>query len=100
MDNPVFVNERDFPLVQDKEYYDENDKTPGTSRIDEASFMIRNATEATSTVRLRQGLKGDKTDALYRHLNVNGNPDLIDFNRFRLTKDPKKGVTIFEKVYL
>ena len=31
-----------------------------------------------------------------RHLNVTGNPDLIDLDRFRLTKDPKKGVTIFE----
>ena len=31
-----------------------------------------------------------------RHLNIRGNLDLINFNRFRLTKDPKKGVTIFE----
>ena len=27
---------------------------------------------------------------------MTGNPDLIDLDRFRLTKDPKKGVTIFE----
>ena len=33
---------------------------------------------------------------MYRHLNVTGNPDLIDLYRFRLTKDLKKGVTIFE----
>ena len=33
---------------------------------------------------------------MYRHLDVTGNPDLIDLDRFRLTKDPKKGVTIFE----
>ena len=25
-----------------------------------------------------------------------GNPNLIDLDRFRLTKDPKQGVTIFE----
>ena len=31
-----------------------------------------------------------------RHLNVTGNPNLIDLDRFRLTKDPKQGVTIFE----
>ena len=33
---------------------------------------------------------------MYRHLNLTGNPDLIDLNRFRVTKDLKKGVTIFE----
>ena len=27
---------------------------------------------------------------------MTGNPDLIEFDRFRLTKDSKKGVTIFE----
>ena len=48
------------------------------------------------TLRLRQKVKRDKLSALYRHLNVTGNPDLIDLDRFRLTKDPKKGVTIFE----
>ena len=34
--------------------------------------------------------------ALYRHLNITGNLDLIDLNRFKLTRDPKKGATIFE----
>ena len=29
-------------------------------------------------------------------MNVTGTPDLTDLDRFRLTKDPKKGVTIFE----
>ena len=33
---------------------------------------------------------------MHRHLNVTGNPNLIDLYRFRLTKDLKKGVTIFE----
>ena len=41
-------------------------------------------------------MKRDKISALYRQLNVTGNPDLIDLDSFRLTKDPKKGVTIFE----
>ena len=33
---------------------------------------------------------------MHRHLNIAGNPDLINLERFRLTTDPKKGVTVFE----
>ena len=58
--------------------------------------MEPDATEAASTLRLRQKVERDKLTALYRHLNERGNPDLIDLNRFRLTKDSKKGFTIFE----
>ena len=57
---------------------------------------MSDATEATSNLQLRQKVKQDKFSALYRHLNVTGNLDLIDLDQFRLTKDPKKGVTIFE----
>ena len=70
--------------------------TPNTSMMDDASFTVPDTTEATSTLSLRQRVKWDKINALYRHLNVTGNPDLIDLYRFRLTKDLKKGVTIFE----
>ena len=52
--------------------------------------------EETSTLWLRQKVKRDKLSALYRHLNVMGNTGLIDLDRFRLAKDPKKGFTIFE----
>ena len=82
-------------MVNQDEDYDDY-RTPDTSRIDEPSFMVPDTTEATSTLRLRQKVKRDKINALYRHLNVTGNPGLIDRDRFRLTKDPKKGVTIFE----
>ena len=41
-------------------------------------------------------MKRDKLTALYRHLKVTGNLDLIDLDWFRLTTDPKKGATIFE----
>ena len=44
----------------------------------------------------RQKVKRDKIKALYRHLNVTGDIDLIDLDQFRLTKEPKKEVTIFE----
>ena len=33
---------------------------------------------------------------MYRHLDIKGNRGLISVDRFRLTKDPKNGVTIFE----
>ena len=36
-------------------------------------------------------MKRDKLAALYRQLNVTGNLDLIDLDRFKLTRDPKKG---------
>ena len=94
MDNPRFVNEEEIPLVQDKDY--DNYGTPNTSWVDETSFTEPDTTEATSTLRLKQKVKRDKLGALYRHLNVTGNLDLINLDQFKLTTDPKKGATIFE----
>ena len=51
MDNPAFIDEEDIPMVQDEDY--DVYKTPDTSMIDETSFMEPDATEATSTLRLR-----------------------------------------------
>ena len=91
MDNIAFIDEEYIPMVhQDDEDYD-NYRTPDTSRI-ETSFIEPDTTELTSTLRLRQKVKRDKINAFYRHLDVPGNPDLIDLDRFRLTKDPKKGL--------
>ena len=97
MDNIAFVDEENILMIhqQDEEDYDDDYRTPDTSRIDETLFMVPSTTEPTSTLRLRAQLKRDKLIALYRHLNVMGNPDLIDLDRLRLTKDSKKGVTIF-----
>ena len=51
MDNPVFVDEEDIPMVhQDDDDYDDY-STPNTSRIDETSFTVPDTTEATSTLR-------------------------------------------------
>ena len=94
MDNPRFLDEETISLVQDEDYDDYN--TPNTSRIDETSFMEPTTTRATSTLRLTHKVKRDKLAALYRHLNVTGNIDLIDLNQFKLKADPKKGTTIFE----
>ena len=95
MNNPLFIDEEDIPMVhQDDDYDDYN--TPNTSRIDETSFTVPDTTEATSTLRLRQKVKRDKITALYIHLNVTGNLDLINLNPFKLTTDHKKGTTIFE----
>ena len=91
----MFVDEEAILMVhQDDDYDDYN--TPNTSRVDETSFIEPDATEATSTIWLRQKVKQDKITALYRHLNVTGNLDLINLDRFRLTTDYKKGTTIFE----
>ena len=57
MDNPVFVNEEDIPMVyQDEEDYDDY-RTPDTSRVGETSITVPDSTEATSTLCFRQKLK-------------------------------------------
>ena len=95
MDNPTFVEEEDIPMVhQDGDYDDYN--TSDTGKVDERSFTVLDTAEVTSTLRLRQKVKRDKLIALYRHLNVTGNLDLIDLDQFKLTTSPKKGVTVFE----
>ena len=63
MDNPRFVDEETFPLVQEKDYDDYN--TPDTNRVDETSFTDPDTTEATSTLQLIQKVKRDKLTALY-----------------------------------
>ena len=53
MDNPMFVDEEDIPVVhQDEDYDDYN--TPNTSRVDEKSSTEPDTSEATSILRLRQ----------------------------------------------
>ena len=95
MNNPTFVDEETIGMVhQDEDCDDYN--IPNTSRVDETSFREPATTEATSTLRLNQKVKRDKLAALHRHLNVTGNLDLIDLNRFKLMTDPKQGATIFE----
>ena len=84
IDNPKFVDEETIPLVQEEDYDDYN--TPDTSRIDETSFTEPDTTEATSTLQLRQKKKQDKIIALYRHLNVTGEPGLADSDRFMIKK--------------
>ena len=94
MDNPRLFNEEEVPFLQDEDY--DNYGTPYTSRVDETSFTGPDTTEATSTLWLNQKIKQDKLAALCRHLNVTGNLDLVDLDQFKLTRDPKKGDTIFE----
>ena len=84
MDNSKFVDEETIPLVQDEDYDDY--KTPDTSRVGETSFAEPDATEATSILRLRQKVQQDKLTALYRHLNVTGNPGLADIDQFMIKK--------------
>ena len=93
MDNPVFVDEGTIPMVHQDEDYDDDYNTPNTSKIDETSFTRPDTTEATSTLQLRQKVKRDKITALYRHLNVTGDPGLADIDRFMIKKISKTGNT-------
>ena len=78
MDNLVFVDEENIPMVHQDEDYDDY-STPDKSRV-ETSFIEHDTTEPTSTLQLRQKVKRDKIITLYRHLNVTGNLDLIDLD--------------------
>ena len=91
MDNPRFIDEETIPHVQDEDYDDNN--TLNTSRIDEILFTEPHATEATSTLQLRQKAKRDKITTLYRHLNVTGDTGLADLDRFMIKKNSKTGNT-------
>ena len=79
MDNPVFVDEEDIPLISQDEDYDDY-RTPDTSRIGEASFTVPNTSGATSILQLRQKVKLDKITALYWHLNATGDPDIVSLD--------------------
>ena len=84
IDNPRFVDEETIPLVQNEDYDDYN--TPDTSRVDETSFTEPATIKATSTLQLIQKIKQDKVTALYRHLNVTGDPGLADIDQFMIKK--------------
>ena len=84
MDNPRFLGEETILLVQDEDYDDY--KSPDTSRVDETSFTESDTTKAISTLQLRQKVKRDKIAALYSQLNVTGDPDLADIDRFMIKK--------------
>ena len=89
MDNPRFLDEETILLVQDEDYDDY--KSPDTSRVDETSFTESDTTKAISTLQLRQKVKRDKIAALYSQLNVTGDPDLADIDRFMIKKKKIKG---------
>ena len=89
MDNPRYIDKETIPLVhQDKDYDDYN--IPNTSRIEETSFIEPDATEATSTLQLRQRVKRGKNTAFYRHLSVTDDPGLADIGRFMIKKIQKQ----------
>ena len=88
MDNPRLVDEETILLVQDEDY--DNYNTLNTSMVDETSFTEPETTEATLTPWLRQKVKQDKITALYRHLNVTGDPGLANINRFMIKKKKSK----------
>ena len=100
MENPIFVDDENIPLVtqHDEDIYYDYYNTPDTSRADEITFTTPDTTdeEATSTVRLRHKVKRDKLAALYKYLNVTGNLNVINRDQFHYTKSTKKGTAILE----
>ena len=63
-------DEEGIPPINQEEDYDYY-TTPNINRVDKTSFTVSDATEATSTLRLRQKLKRDKRVSLYRYLDGN-----------------------------
>ena len=94
MNNPVFADDENIPLVQDKEDYDYYN-TPGTRRVDDkTSFKEHDTTEPTSTLRLRQKVKRDKIVSLYRYLDVTVDPGLAELDQFMIKKKIQKQVIL------
>ena len=92
MANPRFLDEETILLVQDEDYDDY--KSPDTSRVDETSFTESDTTKAISTLQLRQKVKRDIIAALYSQLNVTGDPDLADIDRFIIKKKNQRQATL------
>ena len=55
--------------------------------------MVPDSSVATSTLQLRQEVKRDNITALYRHLNVTGDPGLAGIDQYMIKKDSKMGNT-------
>ena len=90
MENSAFVNEEDKPLINKDEDYDNSpDTTP--NRVDEISFTVPDASEATSFLRLRRKLKRDKIVSLYRYLDMTGDPGLADLEQYTIKNNSKTG---------
>ena len=91
MDNSRFVNDETIPLVQDEDYDDCN--IQDTGRTDVTLFKGPDIAEVTSTLKLTLKVKGDKLTKLYRHLNVTGDTNLADRDRFMIKRNSKTGNT-------
>ena len=87
----MFIDEEDIPMVhQDEEDYDDNYSTPDTSRVETSFIELDTQEKATLTLWLKQKVKRDKIIALYKHLNVTGNPGLADMDQFIIKKKKNK----------
>ena len=104
MESPIFGGHENIPLVNyhDKELEGDNDNdyddysTPNTIKIGETKFPSPNFTDkqATSTLRPRQKVNRNKLAAMYRHLNVTDDLDLINPFWFNYTKNTKRGTAV------
>ena len=85
----IGFDEDDILLINQDEDYDDY-RTPEASKVDETSFMVPDATEAASTLRLRQKLRRDKIVSLYRYLDVTGDLGLADLEQFNFKKSKNR----------
>ena len=83
MENAIFVGNENIPLVNhyDEDCYDYQ-SILNTSRVDETAFAIPESTKkrATSTLQPKQKARQTRIAAMYRHLNVTSDLDLINLD--------------------
>ena len=93
MDNPAYTDDVDIDMDDVDIPPDDDDiyNTPNTTRIDEEETPILQT--GTSTLRLKQQVLRNKLDSLYHYLGTKGSLDLIDFDRFKMKKNSKTGIT-------
>ena len=64
-------------------------------KIGETIFKMAGSTDKHATLQLKQKVRQGKLTALFKQLNVTNSLDLINLDQFKLIKDPKKRVTVF-----
>ena len=89
MYNPVF-DEEDIPMVTKKEIM-MNTGHRIQAGLMRHHFTVPDATEAASTLCLRQKLKPHKIVSLCRYLGVTDDPDLADLDQLMIRKNLKTG---------
>ena len=92
MENPLFVDDEDIPLLE-RQDDDDIPYTP-TGEVGETSFSTPSVLEETpgsKVTLLSNELKRQKIQALHDFLGVGGNVNLAELDRFRLNRNENTG---------